>query len=277
MEGIKLKVGITNKRLWSNFIKVISAVAGVLSIVLTIIDIEQRPRIVIALCSIILLVIIFIVMFIFANKKTSQKMKINGTDVNIIFGDIFAQNGIKVIAFNEYFDTKVDDKIISATSLNGIYIIQHSPGADAIDTIINTEEHLKKKILKKNVSRKYGGKTTLYTLGTICPVDDYFLLALTHFDEDNKAYLSLEDYIPCLLHMWDELDIYYAGKPIAITLLGSGITRFNNSEITPQELLKYIVLTFKASKVKFNNTSSLTIVLSERVRDEINLYDIEED
>ena len=274
---MKLKVGITNKLLWSNFIKVISAVAGVLSIVLTFIDIEQRPRIVIAICSFILLLIIFIVMLIFANKKTSRKMKINGTDVNVIYGDIFAQKGIKVIAFNEYFDTKVDDKIISTTSLNGIYINQHSAGADVIDTIINTEEHLKKKILKKNVNRKYGGKTTLYKLGTICPVDDYFLLALTHFDEDNKAYLSLEDYIPCLMHMWNELDIYYAGKPIAITLLGSGITRFNNSEITPQELLKYIVLTFKASKVKFNNTSSLAIVLNERFRDKINLYDIKED
>ena len=76
------------------------------------------------------------------------------------------------------------------------------------------------------------------------------------------------------MHMWSEIDKYYSGKPVSLTLLGSGITRFNNAEITAQELLKYLVMTFKASKVKFNNTSSLTIVLNEKIKDEINLYDI---
>ena len=79
------------------------------------------------------------------------------------------------------------------------------------------------------------------------------------------------------MRMWNELDKYYAGRPISVTLLGSGITRFNSNEIAPQDLLNYIVMTFKASKVKFNNTSSLSIVLDKHVRDEINLYDIQED
>ena len=79
------------------------------------------------------------------------------------------------------------------------------------------------------------------------------------------------------MHMWNELDAFYAGRPIVLPLLGSGITRFNNSDITPQELLKYILMTFKASKVKFNNTSSLMIILNDKIRDDINLFDIQED
>lgn len=141
---------------------------------------------------------------------------------------------------------------------------------------INNEERLKNNVIQENVSRPYGGKTTKYKLGSICPIDDYFLLALTHFDDENKANISVEDYISCLMHMWSEIDKYYSGKPVSLTLLGSGITRFNNAEITSQELLKYLVMTFKASKVKFNNTSSLTIVLNEKIKDEINLYDIKE-
>ena len=216
-------------------------------------------------------------MWYLANRKNEQKLKINSTDILIKFGDIFSQEGIKVIAFNEYFDTQVDDKIIASNTLNGIFINQHSAGSDALDAIIKNEERLKDNIIQENVSRPYGGKTTKYQLGSICPVDDYFMLALTHFDDRNKANISVEDYISCLMHMWNELDTYYAGRPISITLFGSGITRFNNSEISPQELLKYIVMTFKASKVKFNNTSSLTIVLNEKVKDEINLYDIKGD
>lgn len=272
-----LKVKFTNKRLWREFIKIVSAVTAVLSIVLTVIDIDQKPRIIIATIIVLILIITFMVMWVLANKKDSQNLKINETDINIMYGDIFNQRGVKVIAFNEFFDTQVDNKIISENSLNGIYINHHSPRVEAIDNAINSEPRLKKAVIEENVNRLYGGKTTRYRLGSICPVDDYFLLAFSHFDEDNKAYISVQEYISCLMRMWDELDKYYAGRPISVTLLGGGITRFNSNEIAPQDLLKYIVMTFKASKVKFNNTSSLSIVLDKHVRDEINLYDIQED
>lgn len=76
------------------------------------------------------------------------------------------------------------------------------------------------------------------------------------------------------MHMWTELDYLYAGKPINITLLGSGITRFNNYLISEQELLHLIVRTFEISKIKFGNKSSLTILLDKRIEDKINLYNI---
>lgn len=269
-----MKVKINNKRLWTNFSKVVSIVVAVLSLVLTVIDFEQKPKLIISAIVLIFLIIIFLCMWYSANKKTEQKLKINSTDILIKYGDIFSQEGIKVIAFNEYFDTQVDDKIIASNTLNGIYINNYSGGSEVLDNSINNEERLKNNVIQENVSRPYGGKTTKYKLGSICPINDYFLLALTHFDDENKANISVEDYISCLMHMWSEIDKYYSGKPVSLTLLGSGITRFNNAEITAQELLKYLVMTFKASKVKFNNTSSLTIVLNEKIKDEINLYDI---
>lgn len=271
-----MKVKFYNKQLWITFIKKVSAITTVLSFILTVIDIEQKLRLIISSVVLCVLIVIFLISWHRANNKIENKIKINSTDVTIKYGDIFAQTCIKVIAFNEYFDTQVDDKIIASNSLNGICINQYLGGASVVDSKINNEIRLRKNIIEENVHRPYGGKTTKYKLGTICPLDDYFLLALTHFDEDNKAYISVEDYISCLMHMWNELDRYYAGRPIAITLLGSGITRFNNCDISPQELLKYIIITFKASKIKFNNASSLTIILDDKIRDEINLYDIQE-
>ena len=210
-------------------------------------------------------------------QKSEKSLKINLTDITIKYGDLFLEEGLKVIAFNEFFDTQVDDKVIATSSLNGIFITEHSDGASSINDRIENEEYLKKEVSAENVSRKFGGKSTRYKLGCICPYDDYLLLAFSHFDDNNKAYISVEDYISCLMHMWNELDIYYAGRPIVLPLLGSGITRFNNSDITYQELLEYIVMTFKASKIKFNNTSSLTIILDDKIRNDINLYDIQED
>ena len=272
-----MKVKFCNKKLWRGFIKIVSVVTSILSFLLTVVDIKQRTRLIISAIVLAVLSIVFLIMWYLANKKVEQKLKINSTDVIIKYGNIFEQPGVKVIAFNEYFDTQVDDNVIAANSLNGIFINQCSAGASDIDRAIQEEVRLRKNVIEENVHRPYGGKATKYKLGSICPIDEYFLLAFTHFDDENKAYISVEDYISCLMHMWNELDRYYAGRAISITLLGSGITRFNNTEIRPQELIKYIVMTYKSSKVKYNNTSSLTIVLSEKVREEINLYDIRED
>ena len=273
-EVIYTKVKITNKKLWANYMKPVSISAGIISFILAFIDLKQSIRITIGLIYIIILIVIFLIMLYRANKEISKKLYINETNIKIMFGDIFSQNGIKVIAFNEYFDTQVDDRIISEASLNGQYILYHSNGKEYIDTVIDKEKHLEEAIVQKNVFRKQGGKQIKYRLGTICPIDDYFIMAFTHFDENDKAYLSLEDYISCLMHMWTELDYLYAGKPINITLFGSGITRFNNGLISEQELLKLIVLTFEISKIRFGNKSSLTILLDKRIEDKVNLYNI---
>ena len=100
-----MKVKINNKRLWANFSKVVSIVVAVLSLVLTVIDFEQKPKLIISAIILIFLIIIFLGMWYLANKKIEQKLKINSTDILIKYGDIFLQEGIKVIAFNEYFDT----------------------------------------------------------------------------------------------------------------------------------------------------------------------------
>ena len=273
-EMIQTKIKITNKKLWANYVKPVSISAGIISFILAFVDLNQRIRITIGFIYIIFLLITLIVMLYRANKETSKKLRINDTDVEIVFGDIFVQDGIKVIAFNEYFDTQVDNRIISETSLNGQYILHHSDGKQHIDGLIAREKHLEEAVVERNVYRKQGGKQIKYRLGTICPIDDYFIMAFTHFDENDRAYLSLEDYITCLMHMWTELDYLYAGKPINITLFGSGITRFDNGLISEQELLHLIVHTFEISKIKFGNKSSLKILLDKRIEDKINLYDI---
>lgn len=272
-----MKVKINDKILLPQYAKSLSAIAAILSLILTVFDIEQKCKIVIAVCFLAVFITVCLALWIYANRLQAKVLKINGTKVTIKYSDLFSEAGNKIIAFNEYFDTTVDDKIISETSLNGQYINGHVQDIDELNNKISSDLRLKNAIVEANVNRAYGGKTTKYRLGSICPVDDFFLLAFTHFDDDNRAFISLEDYISCLMHMWSELDVVYAGKPIVFPLLGNGITRFNNAEVKPQDLLKYIIMTFKISKVRFGNTSSLTIVLTNNIRNEINLYSIQED
>ena len=53
-------------------------------------------------------------------------MAINGMDIDIVVGDLFVTDGVKVIPFDEYFDIQVDDKVISRNSLNGIFIKRYA-------------------------------------------------------------------------------------------------------------------------------------------------------
>lgn len=208
-----------------------------------------------------------------ANHVTILSLSINGSRIEIKEGDIFSEAGLKIIPFNEFFDTLVNNKLISTSSLNGQYIIRHYTNPSELDTVIDGNEHARAHIIKKGWKRE--GKSTQYELGTIVENGDYFLLAFSHFDEDNRAFLKVQDYVTCLLKMWEECDILYNGRSIVLPLLGAGITRFrNHTEITDQELLETILWSFKVSRLRLKASAKLTILLTPEALKEINLYGI---
>lgn len=272
-----MKVKINDKKLWKDYLKWVSGTAVPVSMVLAFVDFCQKTKLIIGIAYLSLLVVLFAILYIIANQKTKVSLRINNSTINIFYGDIFAQKGYKVIAFNEYFDTIVDDRLISENSLNGQYIKNHVADVSALDRLIVADKHIKETLYSiVNSSKKYGKKTR-YHLGVICKNGDYFLLAFSHFDDQYRAYLTLQDYTACLMKMWSEIDALYGGKTVSIPLLGSGITRFKDCEISDQELLEIIIWTLKISKVKFTYPSTMNIVLSESRKDKINLYKLKEE
>ena len=100
-------------------------------------------------------------------------------------------------------------------------------------------------------------------------------LAFTHFDENNRAFLEINDYIDCLMNMWNECDIHYGGNTVVLPLLGSGITRFRGYEnITDQELLEIMIWTFKVSRIRFQYPAKAKVVLTNDCLSKVNLYEI---
>ncbi|SUH16577.1 Uncharacterised protein [Salmonella enterica subsp. enterica] len=64
-----------------------------------------------------------------SNNLSEVNLDVEGSIVTVKAGDLFRQDGFKVIAFNEYFDTQVDDVVISHNSLNGLYIDNYLAGS----------------------------------------------------------------------------------------------------------------------------------------------------
>ena len=107
-------------QIWSKYVLTwISVLSFVTWFIPNIPDELQFVKIIIGVVLFLILIISFIVIVVCQSKSKEVNLIINNTKVNIKFADIFSQLGIKVIAFNEYFDTLVDNVVINHTSLNG--------------------------------------------------------------------------------------------------------------------------------------------------------------
>jgi len=274
---MKIKVKLLDYKLLKKYLKVISVLSILCSFAFLVITIPDCLKVLVGIVLIIILALIYIIMWILANVKNNTTLTINNSTMVIKIGNIFEEDGLKVIAFNEYFDTVVDNKIIAESSLNGVYIKTQVDDVNELDNLIRTDSHLAENALDINNTRPYGKKQK-YRLGTIFQNNDYLVTAFTKFDNENRACLSMNNYINFLLNFWNEIDIIYAGRSVSIPLLGSGITRFKEyNTISEQELLELLIWSFKVSRIKFTYPSKVSIIIHESKRDKINFFTLKED
>lgn len=224
----------------------------------------------------VFLAVTYFYVWCWANRLKRIEIDIEGSSVTIAVGDIFKQADLKVIAFNEYFDTQVDDKIISTKSLNGIFVnTVFKGGAAALDNYIEGYPFQESDVIGENDARKVGKKKR-YKLGTICVHDEYLLAAFSKFNEKNEATLTMPEYLEFLINFWDSINTVYGQRSVAVTIFGSGITRIKGHKaITDEDLLKIMLWTFRISEMRFKHPAKLTIVINKDKIDKINLLDIE--
>lgn len=270
------KVKIYHKELINKFLKTI----GILSSIATLIfifapEIPSDWKLDFGIAFVVILLVTYVCLWIKANNIKDIKINIEGSEVNIKAGDIFEQKDFKVIAFNEYFDTQVDDKIISSKSLNGIFINKYfQDGVDKLDSHIENYDFEENK-LEVNENRK-DGKKQKFKLGTICMYEDFILTSFSKFDENNRAILTMPEYLEFLIKFWDEINRVYAQKSVSVPIFGSGITRIKeHKNISDEELLKIMLWTFRISEMRFKYPANLTIVIHKEKIGKINLLDIE--
>jgi hypothetical protein len=212
-----------------------------------------------------------------AKRMRNITIKINNTVVQLIEGDLFKQTGKKAIPFNEFFDTTVDDVIISSKSLNGIYVDKFYPHTSLdLDTKIN--RYIELHNIQKTNSVTRVGKHDSYRLGTIIAIDDYILTAMSKFNSQNDAVLSIDEYIDFLFAFWSNVLSVYNQENISVPIFGSGITRFvgGHETIDAEQLLRIMLVTFQLSRVKLASTSALSIIVTPSMMDSINTFEIKE-
>ncbi|MCS6236012.1 hypothetical protein G3495_12890 [Shewanella baltica] len=269
------KVSIRDQQVLNEFKGFSSLFFATIGAIVIFFDIPSNLKITAGIFCIIILVLVYFGLWCRANRLREIKLTIEGSTVIIKTGNIFEQDGFKAIAFNEYFDTQVDEKIIAETSLNGKFIKEHlsCPVSELDDYIKKYRFDLDE--IKEINNGRVEGKKQKYEIGTICVYGEYLLTALSKFDEHNVAHLTMPEYLDFLISFWNKVNRVYAQKSVSVPIFGSGLTRITGHRlIDEQDLLKIMLWTFRISEMRFKHPAKLTIMIYEGKIDKINLLEL---
>lgn len=269
------KVKPFDKRVAKIFLEIASAALAAISAVLLFIDIPAERKLLTGALLLLTLAGLYLVVWIWANRLNQISLSVEGSLVNIRVGNIFEQDGFKAIAFNEYFDTLVDDRVISAASLNGVFLLEQIDiSIEELDRYIDAYPFENEDRALPDVGRAVGKKQR-YEIGAVCVYKDYLLVSFAKFDENNKANLTMPEYLGFLIKFWDRVNAVYAQKNVSTTIFGSGITRIKGHKtISDEDLLKIMLWTFRISEMRFKYPAKLSIIIHKDKIDQINLLDV---
>lgn len=203
-------------------------------------------------------------------KPSTIKITIAQSDtvIEILFGDIFEQSGIRVISANDFFDSKIGNPV-SEKSLHGLFL-QKCFGGSPLPFDTQLEAQLKDAI---EICPKKEGKHKRYNIGTTTIIsvnnDKYILFALTNTNpEDCKASCDVTHMWYALRCMWQRARTECGGREVNLPLVGSGLSGLG---LPTRDLLNVIILSAITETKAKEITKKIRVVLHESRFEDIDL------
>lgn len=270
------------------WIKCIGGFATILSIVflfvtwddIGITTISLKVELVIAICIILLFWAILWICFIKRKKVIWQSAS---GKIIVRYADLLEESfkskkveSLYVIPVNSAFDTVVDEDIslcdkplVSPYSLHGRWIkkmLGTGKKIEDIDDEIKTCLQKQKKIPCDFLKDKERGKKEIYDLGTVAMVKGnskniFLLLALTDYDKNNTAHVSvekMEDVIRTLIYFYDQ---HGQGHELVIPLMGTNLSR---AGLTHNDSLRIIASMFQMYGDRVHGNVSIIIYKGDK-------------
>lgn len=204
--------------------------------------------------SCIVFVIIFTCMCIKYTVKKEKMIKRKNYEIRIIYGDIFQlENCYKVISFDECFTSKIGSapEEIKSSSICGQYLSRY-PISD-MEQLIADSRIEETGTAKHNSDKKY-------KCGSVIVRDEYLLVAFSKLDAVGKARMSQEEFKKRLDVLWKTISDFSGDKDICIPIMGAGLTEISDGKYTKQEMLDFLISSYKLSKYKIKKPHKLIIV-----------------
>lgn len=261
------------RRYWFRCIGIMTSILSILFLFVSWEDIrvDKLSKKVMLLSVACLLLLFWAVLWICMLKKKkiicnclSGKIIVRYCDIiNEAFGKT-EEERLYVIPVNSSFDTIVDSDIslhnkplISPRSLHGKWIKKME---ETGKNVTNIDSEIKHSLEMYNIvpiktlaeEQKERGKREVYELGTIAVVkgkgnNSFLLLALTDFDENNNAHVSVEKLEYVIKRLIEFYSQQGQGYEMVIPLMGTNLSRANISHEESLQIITSRLLLYKHS------------------------------
>lgn len=267
-----MKVKPFNKNLLKDYFSLLSVISIPFGFFSIFIDAEDVTNWIAITIFVVAMIGSYIYVFYRSNNIDTIKVKIRNNDVIISYGDLLEiKEGVKVITFNQYFDTEVDNVVLSKNTLNGKFINKYYQ--DNLE-VLNTEIEVKLKSEPYEKTARKIGNSKKYAPGTMIEVrGEYLLTAFAKYDDYNREYLPKLDYLMYLMKFWESVDKLYKQRDVYIPLMGTGICRIDPN-LKPQDYLEQLLNSLNLSGLDLAYDCEIYIVLSEHMKKYIDLYKV---
>jgi hypothetical protein len=205
-------------------------------------------------------------------SKIVIKVATTNTKIEVLFGDLFVQNGLRGIGVTEFFESELGAPV-SETSLHGQFLKRcFGGGAKDFDEQLNEEL----KGISAAEVEKADGKKKKFPIGTTAQInvdgEKYIVFALAETDPETcKANSDVTKMWIALHSLWQRARIEAGGYPLNLPLIGSGLSGIG---LQSRDLLNLIILS-AITETKANRiTEVVRIVLHPDRFEDIDLRDV---
>jgi hypothetical protein len=216
----------------------------------------------------------------FPRFSLRHRMTTANITLNIVVGDLFAQDTHIVIGFSDTFDTSVaDEQIINSSSLQGQLLHRvYADDQQRLDTELATALSAAEPAGKESRADKPYGKLARYPIGTVAvlgkPQRLIFAVAYGRMGNDMVTRSPVKDLWYCFDELWEAVYLKGQRGPVSVPLMGTGLARIDS--LDPENLLRLILLSFVSYSRTGLVSQELRIVIQPADATRIDLLSLRE-
>ncbi len=217
------------------------------------------------LVAILILISIYVIIFLAVSAYSKRQKSIKVFDLHsnhslyVEYGDLFNRDNHNErinIAFagNRCFDTIVDDDLLGSSKIHGIALNRIYERGERTQERVNEEiqnnlslhGYISDKLSRKE---KRSGNLKRYEVGAVAEIcginnEQYFILGLTSFDRELRAYVEKDEYIKAISSLIKYISDRSQGFPTYMPVIGTGGADVGSINV----LIRFIIKTVELYK-----------------------------
>lgn len=212
-------------------------------------------------------------------RLVQETYRTPNTEIRVVEGDLFEQEGNIVVGMADTFDTEVPH-IISERSVQGQFLAKvYRNDRTALDS------DLHRALARYTASPKFSegqralGNMQAYPIGTVASIQNpmrkfFFCLAYTEMNERHEAQATVDGIWRSLNCLWNEVRSRSNGDPVSIAVIGGGQARISQ-HLPAQDSIRLIALSYVFASREEKVCDRLSIIVRPQDVADLDMFELQ--